>query len=74
MINVSRHGRSQGNRQERNINATGSVLNIMAGADPWGGGGGPGGQEPPLFWGTPKLHKEGKNGAHVHVKTPRFST
>ena len=26
-------------------------------------GGGPGGQDPPPFWGTPKLHKEGKNGA-----------
>ena len=39
----------------------------IPGADP--GGGGPGGQDPP-FWGTPKLHKEGKNGA----KTPRFST
>ena len=35
----------------------------MAGADPGGGGGGrggPGGQDPPPFWGTPKLHKEGK--------------
>ena len=29
------------------------------------GGGGPGGQDPP-FWGTPKLHKEGKKRrAHV---------
>ena len=37
------------------------------------GGGGPGGQDPP-FWGTPKLHKEGKNGALVRAKTPHFST
>ena len=44
---------------------------MMAGADP--GGGGPGGQDPP-FWGTPKLHKEGKNGARVRAKTPHFST
>ena len=32
---------------------------FYAGADP-GGGGGPGGQDPPLFCWTPKLHKEGK--------------
>ena len=31
---------------------------MTTGADP-GGGGSPGGQDPP-FWGTPKLHKEGK--------------
>ena len=37
------------------------------------GGGGPGGQDPP-FWGTPKLHKEGKNGARMRAKTPHFST
>ena len=36
-------------------------------------GGGPGGQDPPLL-GTPKLHKEGKNGARVRAKTPHFST
>ena len=41
------------------------------GADP--GGGDPGGQDPP-FWGTPKLHKEGKNVARVRAKTPHFST
>ena len=29
---------------------------------------------PPHFWGTPKLHKEGKNVAHVCAKTPHFST
>ena len=37
-----------------------------AGADP----GGPGGQDtpPPPFWGTPKLHKEGKKRcAHARV-------
>ena len=38
-------------------------------------GGGPGGQDsPPPFWGTPKLHKEGKNVARVRAKRPRFST
>ena len=36
-----------------------------SGVDPGGGG---------VFWGTPKLHKEGKNVARVHVKTPHFST
>ena len=38
------------------------------------GGGGPGGPDPPPFWGTHKLHKEGKNVARVHGKTPHFST
>ena len=26
------------------------------------------------FWGTPKLHKEGKNVARVRAKTPHFIT
>ena len=29
---------------------------------------------PPPFWGTHKLHKEGKNVARICAKTPRFST
>ena len=29
---------------------------------------------PPPFWGTPKLHKEGKNVARVPAKMPHFST
>ena len=33
-----------------------------------GGGGDSGGQDPPPFWGTPKLHKEGKNVACVCAK------
>ena len=41
------------------------------GADP--GGGGSWGSGPP-FWGTPKLHKEGKNVPRMCTKTPRFST
>ena len=47
---------------------------VRPGADP--GGSGPGGQDtpPPPFWGTPKLHKEGKNVARMLAKTPRFST
>ena len=28
----------------------------------------------PPFWGTPKLHKEGKNVARMRARTPRFST
>ena len=33
----------------------------LAAADPGGGGGGSWGSGlPPPFWGTPKLHKEGK--------------
>ena len=44
---------------------------IRPGADP--GGGVPGGQDPP-FWGTRKLHKEGKNVPRVCAKTLRFST
>ena len=37
------------------------------GTDP-GGGGVLGGQDPPTpFWGTPKLHKEGKNVAHENA-------
>ena len=48
---------------------------VSAGADPGGGGGGPGGQDPPPpFWGTPKLHKEGKNVSRMHMKTPHFSS
>ena len=41
----------------------------IAGADPGGGGGVPGGQGPPF---SPKLHKEGKNAAPVGAKTPAF--
>ena len=48
-----------------------------AGADPVGVGGGGGVvlvvRNPPPFWGTPKLHKEGKKVVRVHAKTPRFS-
>ena len=44
-----------------------------SGADP-GGAGVPGGQAPLPFWGTPKLHKHGKNVAHVCAKMPRFGT
>ena len=39
----------------------------------WGGGGVLGVRTTPL-WGTPKLHKEGKNVARVRAKKPRFST
>ena len=28
---------------------------------------------PTPFWGTPKLHKEGKNVARVRAKTPRLT-
>ena len=35
--------------------------------------GGPGDQDPP-FWGTPKLHKEGRNVVLVHANTSRFSS
>ena len=46
---------------------------VTTGADP--GGGGPGGQDPsPPFWGTPKLHKEGKNVARMRANGPHFST
>ena len=38
----------------------------------WGSGPPP--PLPPPFWGTPKLHKEGKNGARMRAKTPHFST
>ena len=27
----------------------------------------------PPFWGTPKLHREGKNVTRMHANTPRFS-
>ena len=37
-------------------------------------GGGVLGVRTPPFWGTPKLHKEGKNVARVRAKTPCFST
>ena len=41
-------------------------------------GGGGGGRTPsghtPLFLGTPKLHKKGKNVTRIRAKTPRFST
>ena len=48
----------------------------MRSCDIHGGGqgriqGGPGGQDPP-FWGTPKLHKEGKNVARVRAKNAAF--
>ena len=44
-----------------------------AGADP--GGGGLGGQEPPPpFWGTPKLHKVGKNVVRLRTNTLHFSS
>ena len=42
-----------------------------AGADP--GGRGLGGQDTP-FWGTPKLHKEGKNVACMHANATCFSS
>ena len=45
---------------------------VLAGTDP--GGAGPGGQEPPLFWGTPKLHKEEKNVGRVRAEMPHFSS
>ena len=35
------------------------------GVDPGGGG---------WSWGTPKLHKEGKNVARARAKTPHFNT
>ena len=38
----------------------------------WGGGGV--GVLTPSFWGTPKLHKEGKNVVCVRTEMPRFST
>ena len=38
------------------------------------GGGSWGSGPPPPFWGTPKLHKEGKNGARVRANGPHFST
>ena len=42
----------------------------MAGADP-GGGGGLGCPDPPsLFWGTPKLYKEGENVVRVCANLP----
>ena len=37
-------------------------------------GGGVLGVRTPPFWGTPKLHKEGKNATRVRAKTPHFST
>ena len=37
-------------------------------------GGGVLGVRTPPFWGTPKLHKGGKNVARVRAKRPRFST
>ena len=46
---------------------------IGPGADPRGGGSWGSGPPPP-FWGTPKLHKEGKNVPRVRAKTPHFST
>ena len=37
-------------------------MHVCPGADPGGGGGGSWGSGlPPSLWGTPKLHKEGKN-------------
>ena len=48
------------------------VNGLTAGADP--GGGGVLGVRTPPFWGTPKLHKEGKNVARVRAKMPHFST
>ena len=36
-----------------------NIFSCFQGRIQEGGGGGPGGQDPP-FWGTPKLHKEGK--------------
>ena len=48
---------------------------MFGGADPGGGGWGPGGQDsPPPFWGTPKLHKEGKNVARMGANEPHFSS
>ena len=47
-------------------------MNLRGGSK---GGGRPWGQEPPPpFWGTPKLHKEGKNVVRMRAKTPHFST
>ena len=50
-----------------------SVSHVLqkAGADP--GGRGLGGQDTP-FWGTPKLHKEGKNAACMHANATCFSS
>ena len=41
-------------------------FSLLQGRIQAGGGGGP--------WGSPKLHKEGKNVARGHANTPRFST
>ena len=51
-------------------NTQGGELSV---ADPGGGGGVLGVRTSP-FWGTPKLHKRGKNVACVLVKRPRLST
>ena len=48
-------------------------IDFITGADP-GGGGSWGSGPPPLFLGTPKLHKEGKNVARMRTKTLHFST
>ena len=43
----------------------------------WGGGGGGGvvvGVMTPLFWGTPKLHKDEKNVALVCMNASHFSS
>ena len=39
-----------------------------------GGSCGSGPPPPPPLWGTPKLHKEGRNVVCMHTNTPRFST
>ena len=40
------------------------IYSLSRGGSTRGGGEGPGGQDPP-FWGTPKLHKEGKKRMHA---------
>ena len=52
------------------------IVACWAGVDPGGGGGGVLGVRtppPPTYWGTHKLHKEGKNVVRVCANTPRFS-